>query len=94
MNSESGWAQAAQQFQQNFGEQWAKTLRSFSGLAPESGLPSLPQISFDSGKLQALQQAYVNEAAELWNNGLGARPAGGDKRFASDAWASNPVASF
>jgi hypothetical protein len=42
---------------------------------------------------QALQQAYVREAAELWNQGL-AGVAAGDKRFAGEAWGSNPVAAF
>jgi len=93
MNSEPVWAQAAQQFQ-GFGEQWARTLQSFSGLDPNGGISSLPQLSFSPEKLQALQQAYLTEAAELWNHGLTAHPPAGDKRFASDAWAANPVAAY
>jgi polyhydroxyalkanoate synthase subunit PhaC len=94
MNSEAVWAQAAQQFQQNFGDQWAKALQSFGGLDMGQGMPNMPQLSFAPEKLQALQQAYVSEAAELWNKGLTANPVAGDKRFANDAWASNPVAAF
>jgi polyhydroxyalkanoate synthase subunit PhaC len=94
MNSEAVWAQAAQQFQQNFGDQWAKALQSFGGLDMGQGMAPMPQLSFAPEKLQALQQAYINEAAELWNKGLTAGPAGTDKRFASDAWAANPVAAF
>jgi polyhydroxyalkanoate synthase subunit PhaC len=94
MNSQPDWAQAAQQFQQGFGDQWAKALQSFGGLDAGAGVSALPQLSFSPEKLQALQQAYVTEAAELWNKGLTATPAGADKRFASDAWNSNPVAAF
>jgi polyhydroxyalkanoate synthase len=94
MNSESAWTQAAQQFQQGFGEQWAKALQSFGGLDAHSGMPAVPQLSFSTDKLQALQEAYLSEAAELWNKGLTANPVAADKRFASDAWSSNPVAAY
>jgi polyhydroxyalkanoate synthase subunit PhaC len=94
MNSEAVWTQSAQQFQQNFGDQWTKALQSFGGLDMGQGIPNMPQLSFSPEKLQALQQAYMTEAAELWNKGLSAGPIGSDKRFASDAWASNPVAAF
>jgi polyhydroxyalkanoate synthase len=53
----------------------------------------LPALRFDGEKLQALQQAYLREAGELWNQGLAATPAG-DRRFAGDAWSRNPVAAF
>jgi len=94
MNSEPDWAQAAQQFQQDLGENWSRALQSFQGLNPGGGTPSMPPLSFTPEKLQLLQQAYVSEAAELWNKGLTANPVGADKRFAADAWASNPVAAF
>jgi polyhydroxyalkanoate synthase subunit PhaC len=100
MNSEPDWAQAAQAFQQDLAQNWTKALQSFGGLATAAngavgaGLPALPHISFSPEKLQALQQAYVQEAADLWNQGLGANPAGKDKRFAADAWSANPVAAF
>jgi polyhydroxyalkanoate synthase subunit PhaC len=93
MNSESDWAATAQQFQQNLGQQWSQALQSFGGLGAGTTMPSMPQLSFSPEKVQALQQAYMQEAAQLWNDGLGARPAT-DKRFASDAWATNPVSAF
>jgi polyhydroxyalkanoate synthase subunit PhaC len=93
MNSEPDWAATAQQFQQNFGQQWNQALQSFGGLDLGGAMPQLPQLSFSPEKLQALQQAYMREAAQLWNDGLVARPAT-DKRFASEAWASNPVSAF
>ncbi len=55
-------------------------------------LPSIPGFSQD--KLKALQQTYLDEAAQLWNQGLAAAPAAADKRFAADAWSANPVAAF
>ncbi|HYF41151.1 MAG TPA: class I poly(R)-hydroxyalkanoic acid synthase, partial [Ramlibacter sp.] len=92
MNSEGNWAQAAQQLQQNLGQSWTQAMQSFPGLNGQPALPGVPQLTFNAEKLQALQQAYLTEAAQLWNQGLTGGV--GDKRFASDAWKSNPVASF
>jgi polyhydroxyalkanoate synthase len=50
-------------------------------------------VSFDPARLLDIQTGYLKEMAELWNQGPHASPAG-DRRFASDAWSSNPVASF
>ena len=74
MNSEPDWTHAAQQFQQNMSDSWARALRSFG--TPDVSLPGapvIPQLSFSSDKLQALQEAYLKEAADLWNQGLGAK---------------------
>ena len=98
MNSEAQWGQSAQQFQHMLSEGWGKALQAFQQL----GLPSLPtaaaapvsQISFDAEKLQALQQQYVKEATELWNASLSGTPEARDRRFAGEAWGSNPMASF
>ena len=92
MNSEPGWAGAAQQFQDTLAQSWGKVLHSM----PAAGAPlqSLPHLSFAPDKLQALQQAYLKESAELWNQGLGAQSRPADKRFASEAWSANPVAAF
>ena len=93
MNSEPDWAAQAQQFQQ-FQQALARTgprrLSSFQGMGTTAGVPAAPQLSFSPEKLQALQQAYLREAAELWNQGLKVHPATKDKRFASEAWAGNP----
>jgi polyhydroxyalkanoate synthase subunit PhaC len=91
MNSEADWAHAAQQFQQNFGESWSRALQTMQGLNT-AALPALSLVTFSPEKLQALQQAYLKETAELWNQGLKGAPA--DKRFANDAWSANPVAAF
>ena len=97
MNSDAEWAKAAQQFQSTFGESWTKALQSFQTMdmsaAGAGAAPAVP-LSFSPTKLEDLQQQYVKEATELWNKGLHASPVSNDKRFASDAWSHNPVASF
>ncbi|MRD45871.1 class I poly(R)-hydroxyalkanoic acid synthase [Caenimonas koreensis DSM 17982] len=103
MNSQPDWAAAAQQFQKTATEQWANAFKSFQGFGamPQMPsldsmpmMPSLPPLSFAPEKLQELQQAYMREATELWNQGLTANPSSTDKRFASDAWSHNPVSAF
>jgi polyhydroxyalkanoate synthase subunit PhaC len=94
MNSEADWVATARQVHQDLGEHWSKAMQSFGGLNGQLATGHLPQLSFAPDKLQALQQAYVKEAAALWNQGLTAGPAIGDKRFASDAWSANPVAAY
>ncbi|MDO5691021.1 MAG: class I poly(R)-hydroxyalkanoic acid synthase [Pseudomonadota bacterium] len=63
------------------------TGKSLSGM-------EMPQFSFAPEKLQQLQQDYVREATALWNQSLQANPRTTDRRFKSDAWALNPLASF
>jgi polyhydroxyalkanoate synthase len=97
MNFEPEWVGAAQQFQQDLAQNWTKALQSFQLAAQPAGTKgagTLPRIGFAPDKLQALQQAYLREASELWNQGLQGNPAGKDKRFASEAWAGNPVAAY
>jgi polyhydroxyalkanoate synthase len=100
MNSVPDWAESAQQFGKSLGDSWAQALQSFGGLANGAALPRMPalpdfpRIAFDPAKLEALQKAYLTEAAELWNSSLAASFAAKDKRFSSDAWAQNPVAAY
>ncbi|MES2786395.1 MAG: alpha/beta fold hydrolase, partial [Pseudomonadota bacterium] len=93
MNSGPDWAAAAQQFQQNAGEQFAKAMQSFQGLGGHTGAPDLPQLCFTPAKLQELQQSYLQEAAQLWNTGIASGPVA-DRRFNTDAWAANPISAF
>ncbi|MBE7939922.1 MULTISPECIES: class I poly(R)-hydroxyalkanoic acid synthase [Ramlibacter] len=93
MNSVPQWGQGAQQFQQNITQGWAQALQSFGGLAGNTG-QALPQLAFDPARLEALQKAYVEEASQLWNQGLTAKAPLPDKRFAAEAWATNPVSAF
>jgi polyhydroxyalkanoate synthase subunit PhaC len=92
MNPDVDWFAHARQFQQELGSQWARAMQPVQqGVSPASPLQG---ISFRPEKLQALQQAYLREASELWNQGLAGRPVPADKRFAADAWSHNPVAGF
>jgi polyhydroxyalkanoate synthase len=90
MNSDADWTAAARRFQQDLGASWTKALQSF---VPAAG-PSAAPLRFAPDKLQELRDAYLREAARLWNQGLATNPAAGDKRFASDAWSANPVAAY
>ncbi|GAB3665719.1 PHA/PHB synthase family protein [Ramlibacter alkalitolerans] len=93
MNSDVDWASQARQFQQELGSQWARALQSFQQVAVPTAT-SFPTLSFAPDKLRELQEAYVREASQMWNQGLSDRPGPSDKRFANDAWSRNPVASF
>ncbi|MDB5753277.1 MAG: phbC [Ramlibacter sp.] len=87
MNSDGNRASHAQ----DLGQQWTQLLQSMQP-AGGAGAAAVPSMRFSGDKMQALQQAYMREAAELWNHGL--QPAKADKRFAGEAWARNPVAAF
>jgi polyhydroxyalkanoate synthase len=95
MNSVPEWVDATAQFQKSLSDNWLSALQSFGGLAQGAApsLPHIPQLTFSPTKLQALQQAYLKEAAELWNGGLNGHEMG-DRRFAGQAWTANPVAAF
>ncbi|MGP1692929.1 MAG: PHA/PHB synthase family protein, partial [Giesbergeria sp.] len=96
MSSDSPWAQSAQNFQQIFGESWQRALQAFQQieLPAVAGASAQAPIRLAPEKLQALQQQYLDEAAKLWADGLHAPQPPADKRFAGEAWASNPVAAF
>ena len=98
MSSDSLWAQSAQNFQQIFGESWQRALQAFQQIelpaVAGAGASTQAPIRLAPEKLQALQQQYVDEAAKLWADGLHAPQPPADKRFAGEAWSSNPVAAF
>ena len=100
-NTQALWAQSAQQFQDALADNWAKTFQSFQnmdlgGLA--GGLPttpaSAPNVHFSQDKLQALQEQYLKDASAIWASGLQGTTPFKDKRFAAQAWSTNPVAAF
>ena len=108
-NNPDIWAQTAQQFQQTLTESWTKAMQSFQGLgggvgggygsgvlgsAPSASGAALPNITFSQEKLQALQQQYLKDATGLWTQGFQGKPIGGDKRFAAEAWSTNPIAAL
>ncbi len=83
---------AAQEFQKNFADNWAKALSSFQTLGTHPG--GAPQLSFSTEKLEALQKQYMDEATSLWNQSLHANPKLKDRRFSAEAWHNNPVSAF
>ena len=54
----------------------------------------LPQIAFSPAKLQEIQQQYLQEMTELWNQSASGKSLIGDKRFANQAWSANPLAAY
>jgi len=97
-----GWSKALESFQQSaargasaFGPGGTPLweMPSMPGLANGMKMPELPRFSIDPEKLQSIQQQYMADATELWRQGFGARPEG-DKRFAGEAWGSNPLSAF
>ena len=85
---------------QGFAETWLKAFQQFQnldiGAAAGQAVPPLdvPQLSFTPEKLMQLQQDYVRDATELWNQSLQATPTLKDRRFKNEAWSLNPLASF
>ena len=109
MNSDANWAQAAQQLQETFGAGLQQAFASMGApagnfptfqpavSAPASSAQSLPNISFDPVKLQALQQQCMRDMTTLWNQSVLASPeslTSGDRRFSSEAWNANAVSKF
>ena len=95
------WLEAAQLFQQSASEGMSKIFQSLqnmdlgTGVAGARGAPvAAPAISFAPEKLQQVQQKYLEEAAALWNQSLAGTAQYQDKRFAADAWSTNPAAAF
>jgi polyhydroxyalkanoate synthase len=83
-------------FQQALTQGWEKALESFQTLGASGNAGAsweMPKFSLSAEKLQELQQAYLSEATELWRQDMAAR-ARGDRRFAGEAWGSNPVSAF
>jgi len=91
-----GWTKALESFQQS-AVQGASAFNvggtPLWQMPQAAKMPELPKIAIDPEKLHSIQQQYVAEATELWRQGFAAKPEG-DKRFASDAWGSNPLAAF
>ena len=83
---------ATNAFQQNLTQGWQQALASIQQMAhisPQSG-----SLSFDPVQLKGLQEQYLREATQLWNQGLSENPVSKDRRFAGEAWSHNPMAAF
>ncbi|MBK1683137.1 class I poly(R)-hydroxyalkanoic acid synthase [Rhodoferax fermentans] len=95
------WLQTAQQFQQSMVDTWGKAFESFKNMdLGQAGAKLMapttkpPQVSFSPDKLQELQQQFLKDATELWNNSFKGEHVLKDRRFADPAWAANPMAAF
>ncbi len=97
MDSDARWAEGARQFQQIFGDSWAKALQSLQpvdlGALSAATQPHAP-VQFDPEQLAALQKQYVEEMRALWAEGLQNPPAVSDRRFSGEGWTQNPMAAF
>ena len=90
------WEQAAAQFQENLNQSWTKALTSFQGVgASASPDTSHPALHFSTEKLESLRESYLKDATALMaENWVSGKMELQDKRFASPAWAENPLAAF
>nr|WP_319566107.1 class I poly(R)-hydroxyalkanoic acid synthase [uncultured Rhodoferax sp.] len=100
-NGQELWLQTAQQFQQTMADSLKKTFESFQNMDLGAAGTQLlapttkpPEIKFSQEKFQALQQQYLSEATELWNQSLQGSAKVTDRRFSNEAWAANPAATF
>ncbi|WP_236581956.1 PHA/PHB synthase family protein [Hydrogenophaga sp. BPS33] len=74
-----------------------------TGTAAFPGLPALGElfskathgqaVRFDPAQLLEIQNHYLKEFTGLWNQGPHVKPPG-DRRFAAEAWSTNPMAAF
>lgn len=90
------WAQAAAQFQENLNQSWTQALTNFQGVgATASPDTSHPALHFSTEKLESLRESYLKDATALMaENWVSGKMELQDKRFASPAWAENPLAAF
>jgi polyhydroxyalkanoate synthase len=108
MTPDNPWLQSAQQFQQTAMQQWTQMLQSAQASGtptPSFALPSDANLSelfakitgqpvkIDPSRLLDIQKTYLKELGEIWNQGLQIKPPK-DRRFASEAWNSNPMAAY
>lgn len=96
MNTDAGWTQATQQWQNLMNESWGKMLGALqpggAGALP-AGLPAQAPIGFDPDRLAQLREQYLSGVQALWAQGTAAMDSG-DKRFAGESWAHNPLAAY
>ena len=101
MNSDANWAQLARQFQESLSQGIQKAMDTVPS-ALMQGVPAAKDpfagLQLDPAKLLEIQQSYLQQAGDLWNTGLSPDAAQlkpvADRRFAGEAWNSNPVSHF
>jgi len=80
------------------GNDMAQNWLRLASSAPAQGTPAawLAQLAGNGARLQSLQAEYLERQRELWagladaNAAPAARPDGGDRRFAAQAWRDDP----
>jgi polyhydroxyalkanoate synthase len=77
----------------NFQANWADAFKAMQDKLP-SGSASHSAIQFDPLQLQTLQATYLQEAAELLQQGMQGKVSVKDRRFANEAWSTNPMAAM
>ena len=93
-NATDFFTQATQQFQQTVMENWSKALKSMPTVPAGILAPAAPpEVHIAPDKLQALQQQYLQDLMAMFSHGFAAPAPNKDKRFAGEAWASNPLAA-
>ncbi|RZI78041.1 MAG: class I poly(R)-hydroxyalkanoic acid synthase [Variovorax sp.] len=88
MKQQAVTTDAFEAMQQALTQGWSKALESLKTPAMD-----MPRMTLPPAKLQELQQQYLQEASNLWQQGFKHAP-GADKRFSGDAWGANPMATF
>ena len=104
INPAEQWKQGAEQlqaFQHALGQGFSHAMEAFkgldvSGMGPglPTAVPQLPKIAFVPARLQDVQQTYLRESTELWNESLTGTLKNADRRFAAQAWNDNRLAAF
>ncbi|MEO8249890.1 MAG: alpha/beta fold hydrolase, partial [Burkholderiales bacterium] len=64
------------------------------GMPSTDGTAQVPKINFAPDKLREVQQNYMRESGELWNQSLMGTLKNVDRRFSGQAWDDNRFASF
>ena len=98
MSNPQDWFKTTQQFQEMFSNSLMKTMQTFQQMEM-GGVPAavmqMPLLQFNPTKLAEVQQKYVQDATELWQQSLRNAPlALKDRRFSNEAWTRNPAASM
>ncbi|MDR0275061.1 MAG: class I poly(R)-hydroxyalkanoic acid synthase [Burkholderiaceae bacterium] len=87
-------------FGQGLAEEWAHVFHSaaqsvgLGAMMPQAATGHSPRLSFPNLKLLEIQQDYVQQITDLWNQSLQQAPAPQDRRFSGAAWSGNPQAAF
>ena len=79
---------------QSLSDSWSQALGAFQQLQLPGADAAQVQLSFDTQKLEAARQEYLQESSKLWNGSLNGAQKLADRRFSSDTWGGDPIASF